>query len=285
MAIRTNSTNQLILVIRQYFIRLVGLFFILIGGTIAFNVLQSYQIHCQCLDEQSRTCVLSTQKYFLNARDTPLGNLKRASVISKRSEDNVNYNIELHSETQSLRLSSSTTPSYSKAQLVTNAINAYLVGCPTKPLNIPSIQPFWVKVFVLIFPVVGILLVFIPAKITLIFDKSKNQLNIVRTNLFKKHQEIYPLDQIKAVTIQESIGQKGRVMYRVALEFEDDTIVPITTAYDSMWSTKVKMANKIRSFLNLKPKDPLTSKTNITYSMWSLILFVIACIVFLIIFL
>ncbi|WP_133129517.1 cytochrome b-245 chaperone 1/Eros family protein [Legionella yabuuchiae] len=286
MAIGSYSNHQLTLVIRQNFIRLIGLFFILIGGAIALNVLQSYQIQCKCQANDDRlSCVLTTQKYFLKSSHTQLGHLKHASVISKRSsEGNINYNVKLQSQMQSIHLSTATTPSYARAQSVANAINAYLVGCPTKPLSISSIQPAWTKLFVLSFPLIGVLLIVIPAKITVTFDKTKNQLTITRSNLFKNNQAIYPLDQINKVTLQESVGRKGGVMYRVALEFKDNTVVPITTAYDSMFRSKSSMANKIRSFLNLDGENTINTKMNTTYSIASMVIFIVVSIVILIIF-
>lgn len=130
------------------------------------------------------------------------------------------------------------------------------------------------KLFVLIFPIIGLLLIFIPAKITLTLDKTRNQLLFIRVSLFKKSQETYPLDQISNVTIQESRNSKGNIMYRVVFELKDHTIIPITTAYDSMLVSKLKLANQVSSFLNLENDNNLKKENiKIAYSIGAFILF------------
>lgn len=252
MQISSPSKNQLVINLSQNLMRLIGLFFILLGGGMTVAMLASFELSCSYKTDADNQCQLTTNYFFFYQSTRHLQNIKQATVITKKnSKGNYNYYVALQSEHKNTRLNSMPTPSQEKCARAAAQINAFLQNSDTKTLQIDSLLPIWLKFFPMIFPVVGFFMLLLTSRITIIFNKSANQLKIQRKNLINRTETFYPLDKIEDIAIQKSYDNKGQAMYRVALIMQDNTEVPLTQAYDSLLKPKIKLAKTINDFLGL----------------------------------
>ena len=232
--------------------RLIGLFFILLGGGMAIAMWASFELSCLCKNGAGNQCQLTTKYAFFYQSTRHIQNIKQATVVSKsNSKGDYNYYVALQSEHKEIQLNTMPTPSQEKCARAAAEINAFLHACDEKTLQIDSLLPIWLKLFPMIFPVVGFFMLLLTSRITITFNKSANHLKIQRKNLLNRTEAFYPLDKIEDIVIQKTYDNKGQAMYRVALFMQDKTEIPLTQAYDSLLKPKIKLAKAINDFLGL----------------------------------
>ncbi|ETO92715.1 hypothetical protein [Legionella oakridgensis] len=248
--------NQLLIHLPQHAMRLIGLLFILIGVGSIWLITQSYELQCQCRPEDSTNqCRLITKRLFFS-QETVLLKLQKATVTTQRSsKGNITYHVGLLTQDGQIPLSSiNGTSSQANAWAAVHQINAFLQHCQNQTLAIASLQPLlplWTTFFLLIFVGIGLFLLLLTKNVLLTFNKTTNQLKIVRKNIIQQTEEYYSLDKIHDVVIQESTTSKGQRCYRVALILNDKTEIPLNSAYDSLLKPKLKLAKVINDFLGL----------------------------------
>ncbi|WP_133126859.1 hypothetical protein [Legionella nagasakiensis] len=270
--------NQLLIYLPQQLMRLIGLLFILIGGSMAWFTMQSYELQCQCHPEEpSNQCQFITKQIFFSSKTTLLNNLQKAKLTTHQtSKGNFTYNVALLTSNQQVYLSSINTSSYTHSQEAVNQINAFLQQCKNQSLHLASLHPLWLQLFLLIFPTVGLLMLLLTKTVLLNFNKTANQLKILRKNLLNQSEEHYSLNKIHDIVIQQSTTSKGQPCYRVALILDDNTEVPLTDVYDSQLNPKLKIAKAINDFLGLNLKFESWVKKEHQQKRLAMILFFIA---------
>ncbi len=252
MKIYVRSNSQLEINLPQSLARLVGFFFILIGSTMVFFLFQDFELQClQKAKSQANQCQLMTTYAFLYQDKMAVGSIKKAKMYArKNNKGGWNYSVVLLTDQGKILLSDESSPSKVQSQRAVDQINDYLQNSE-KTLRVASIQPLWLKFFILIFPCVGVCLFVLTKHVRVLFNKTTNQLKIIRENIFQQKEEHYPLNKIKDVVIQEERSPKGILQYRVALILEDKSVIPLTAVHDSLLTPKIRMAKAINDFLGL----------------------------------
>lgn len=262
----TNLTNShLTISIPQRIAKIVGLFFLLLGGTMAALMILPYQLDCQKKSAgEAKQCSLSHPLTRWLSHPKSFDELYKAKVLVKKrgGQTTGNYLVRLYTSKGKISVTSMVSPSKTKVRQAVVAINAYIAH-QTKPLfTIPIFYPWVLLGFILIFPSVGIVLLFFTSKIQVIFDKNLGTMTLRKKAFFSKEQFSYPLSAISKIDIVENYNSRTGTTYQVICLMKDGEEISLNPIADGYLPSKIRVANAISHFLKKEEDFALTKFKN-----------------------
>lgn len=257
------TPTKLQITLPQLFLRLIGLFFVVISGTMGFFLIQANELQCRWQGSgEFPSCVLKKTHLGFYHTITKLSSLQKAELVTyKNRKGNPAYNVMLITAHGKKRVSEVNSSDYLKAAQMNRAISQYIKKAQSYPLYLGYLTSHWLHGFILLFTLVGLLLMVMTSYTTMTFNKTTNQLRIRKRSLFNEKETHHKLDSIKGVMIEVSYNSKRQKNYRVALQLADGKTLPLTTTYDTLLSPKIAVAKAINTFLDLKEDLSLWDNT------------------------
>ncbi|KGP62677.1 hypothetical protein EP47_02500 [Legionella norrlandica] len=244
------STNKLRLTISMWPWYLLGVLLLLASVFTVGILMLEYSIVCK--EKQynlARQCILKSNIFNLYHSSTPLGELKQAVVRSGRtSKGGTTYYVDLLTDQGSVNLTGGSSSGRSEKDAAANSINNYISNSLETQFKVIYPNSWWLYALVGVFALAGIALLSLSSA-TIDFDKVFKTIVIKRKGLFKTSETKLLFSDVDKIIIQEYTGGKGSATYRLAIALKEKPPMPLVTAYDSSYTKKEMIANKLNEFI------------------------------------
>lgn len=266
MKIVKQSSTDLILQLQPWGIWMFGSVFITVGLVVGALLSGVTTFTCDRTNPSQGTCYLETSGFMGSERqEFPLATFQGAEIETSRGTKKKSDSYRVVFVTQqneaipftSYFTSGVGSLSYEGHRATADRFNQFLQNSAESTLTLQHSTRLLAFILGGIFAGVGVLVIVLAAEsITCHFDKTLGCLTLQRQRLWNGQITEYSFRQIKGVQVQESHGSKGSRTYRVALQMQDRSFLPLMPYYSSGRWSKEMTANAIAKFLNLEVEQP-----------------------------
>ncbi|MDP1604687.1 MAG: hypothetical protein Q8M03_15645 [Legionella sp.] len=261
MKLHQINEDKLLLSIKRTLAHLFGVLIIL--GTIvpAVYLMMQYQIVCkQKQPNRAEQCTLESSVYGFYHSSTPLGELKKAEVVSSQgNKGSTIYGIYLQTDSGPVSLTGGSSSSRTDKDSVVAAINTYISNSLATSFDVPYPTAWWLFAFAAVFPIIGFTLLCL-RNVYILVDKVSKNVTIRRTGILKTDEESLSFSEIENVIIEESVTSRGSTVYRLAFALKNKAPMPLINTYDTNHDKKETIAKALNQFIFAKEKKPSSRK-------------------------
>lgn len=227
-----------------------GLVFTVVGLFVIISIGTCVNIECKRTDKDVGTCKISSSSLLgTYVKLVPVDEITSVDVESYSDSDGDDtYKVVLKTKSEKIPFSGASSSGYSSKEKLANRINDFLQN--EKILELNEGQDDRLGGFLIggVFFLVGAFITVLTSQYNLLFDKTIDQLTMIRKNLLGKNLSIYKISEIKEAYVEESSDSDGTT-YRVVLLMITGPNIPLSAYYSSGFNDKQKLALSINNFL------------------------------------